>query len=75
MHTRWMASVSSHEGGLLLDPYWIQCKLYDIYQKQCILYLPDAMKSVSSRFDTNCVYPCGYVAGRLESSNNTEGSG
>ena len=29
--------------------WWMQCKLDKIYQIQCILYLPDAIQSISTR--------------------------
>ena len=40
MYTNWMACITSHEGGLLLHPQRVQYKLYDIYQKPCIMYVP-----------------------------------
>ena len=48
MHTRWMAGIAAHKSGLLLHPQRIQCKLYAIYQMQCILYPPDSEKNVST---------------------------
>ena len=42
--------------------------LYEIYHMQCILYIPDAMQSVSTIFSTNCVYPYGCIAGEMDYS-------
>ena len=62
MPTRWMADISAHKSGLLLHPQLMKCRLYNIYQIQCIhimrciMYLPDS------------VYPCGCVAGGSDST-------
>ena len=69
------AGIAAHQSGLLLHPQRTQCNLYNTYQMQHKLGLPAVVNTVSTRFSTNCVYPCACVTGGSDSSHNAERSG
>ena len=51
MHSQRMAGIAARKRKLLLHPHRIRCKLYNIYQTQCMLYLTDLAETVSTHVD------------------------